>query len=150
MAYNKPAYAVRAEGADGVARYFAAFVDGSGTRQEAEIDRETYSMLDDCRRHERQQETFFDRHVEHLELSEAQLAARALRMPLPVDEAAALAVDMRDALASLTDTQRRRFLLYHAHGLNYRQLAEVEGCSTAAVSDSVATAAAKLKRFFEG
>jgi len=149
MAYNIPAYAVRAEGTDGATRYFAAFTDGSGTRQEIEIDRETFLMLDDCRRHERRLETFFDRHVGHLELSEAQLAARALRMSLPMDEAAALAVDMRDALATLTDTQRRRFLLYHAHGLNYRLLAQAEGCSTAAVSDSVAVATMKLKKFFE-
>jgi DNA-directed RNA polymerase specialized sigma24 family protein len=150
MAYNIPAYAVRAEETDGTARYFAAFTDGSGTRQEAEIDRETYLALEDCRRHERRQVTFFERHVEHLELSEAQLAARALRMPLPMDEAAALAVDMRDALATLTDIQRRRFLLYHAHGLNYRQLAQTEGCSTTAAENSVTAAAAKLKKFFEG
>jgi len=149
MRGNSTAYTVRIEETDGATRYLAAFADGDGTRQEVEINREIYLALEDCRRHEQRQMKYFDRHIEHLELSEAQLAARALRLPQPMDEAAALAVDMRDALAALTETQRRRFLLYHAHGLNYRQLAEVEGCSTTAAENSVTAAKAKLQKFFE-
>jgi DNA-directed RNA polymerase specialized sigma24 family protein len=150
MTDNKPAYTVRATETDGAARYFATFIDGEGTRQEIEIDRETYLALDGCRKHEQRQQKFFERHVEHLELSENQLAARTLRPPKPVEEAVAQAVDMQAALATLTDAQRRRFLLYHAHGLNHRQLAQAEGCSTTAAANSIAAAKAKLKRFFEG
>jgi RNA polymerase sigma factor (sigma-70 family) len=150
MTDNKPAYTVRATETGGTPRYFAAFEDGCGTRQEIEIDYETYLALDACRKHEQRQRKFFERHIEHLELSENQLAARTLRPPKPVEEAAAQAVDMHAALAALTDTQRRRFLLYHAHGLNYRQLAQAEGCSTTAAEASVAAAKAKLKKFFEG
>ena len=149
MTDNKPAYTVRIAEVDGTTRYFTAFVDGSGIQQDIEIPREVYLALEDCRLTEKRQENEFDRHRERFELSEAQLAERTLRPPLPMEEAVTQKVDMQAALATLTDTQRRRFLLYHEHGLSYEQIAAVEGCKLQVVARSIDTAKLKLKNFFD-
>jgi DNA-directed RNA polymerase specialized sigma24 family protein len=149
MPTEKFTYTVREESVDGVVRYFAAFVDGSGLPQEAEIPREVYLALDQCRLAEKKQQNETERHMERLELSEGQLAARALRPQKPMEEAVAEAVDMQAAIATLTDAQRRRFLLYHEHGLNYEQIAQAENLSKQAIAQSIARAEEVLKKFFE-
>jgi len=150
LADNKPAYTVRVAEAGGTTRFFAAFEDGNGTRQEIEIDEAVYLTLDACRLIEKGQENERGRHWERLELSEAQLAARTFQPPTPMEEAVAQSVDMQSALTTLTDTQRRRFLLYHEYGLNHDQIATVESCKRQAVTQSIAAAAEKIKLFFEG
>ena len=142
-------YHLRTETTCGETKYYAAFSDSSSHWQEIEIPGEVYMALDRCRLKEKGQQNVFDRYTEHLELSESQLAARTLRPLMPMEEAVAQAVDMQAALASLTDTQRRRFLLYHEHELNFEQIAKVEGCKHQVVMRSIATAKAKLKNFLD-
>jgi RNA polymerase sigma-70 factor (ECF subfamily) len=149
MTDNKPAYTVRATETDGTPRYFAAFEDGGGTRQEIEVDRDVYLALDACRLAEKRQINETERHWERCKLTENQLTARTLRPQKPMEEAVAQAVDMQTALATLTDTQRRRFLLHHEHKLTNEQIARVEGCSERAVKYSVTTAKWHLKKFLE-
>jgi len=149
MPVEKFTYTVREETVDGVARYFAAFKDGGGLTQETEIPCEVYLALDLCRLDEKRQQNEFERHIERLALSEGQLAARALRPPRPMEETVAQSVDMQAALTTLTDTQRRRFLLYHEHGLSHKQISVVEGCSVRAVEYSVAAARKVIKKFFD-
>jgi len=147
MSDDTSAYAVREETIEGATRYYAAFKDGNGIRQETEVNREIYLALNQCRLVEKRQENELDRHWERFELSEAQLAARTFKPPLPMEEAVAQTADMQAALATLTDTQRRRFLLYHEHGLNYEQIAAVEGCKFQVVAKSIEAAKTKLKIF---
>ena len=134
MSDNTSAYAVREEIINGATRYYAAFWDGNGIRQETEVNREIYLALNQCRLVEKRQENEFDRHRERFKLSEAQLAARTFKPPLPMEEAVAQTADMQTALATLTDTQRRRFLLYHEHGIIWSKLlmlrvAPIQPCS---------------------
>ena len=149
MTDNKPAYTVRIAEVDGTTRYFTAFVDGSGIQHEIEIPREVYLALEDCRLTEKRQENEFDRHRERFELSEAQLAVRTLRPPLPMEEAVTQTVDMQAALATLTDTQRRRFLLYHDHGLSFEQIAKAENRIKSTIVESIMAASEKIKNYFD-
>jgi RNA polymerase sigma-70 factor (ECF subfamily) len=57
---------------------------------------------------------------------------------------------MQDALATLTETQRRRFLLYHEHGLCCEQIAAVDGCTHPAVLKAISAAQEKLEKYFSG
>jgi len=147
---NKPTYTVRTKNTDGALRYYAAFVDGDGRSQEVEISREVYLALEDCRRHEQRQARSDERHEERFALSEGQLAERQARPPLLLEDSVVLAADMQAALATLTDTQRRRFLLYQEHNLSFEQIAIVEGCTHPAVLKALATAQEKLKKYFSG
>lgn len=52
-------------------------------------------------------------------------------------------------LESCTATQRRRFLLYALDGLSFEQIARLDGCSKAAVQDSVEATRKKFQDFFK-
>ena len=54
----------------------------------------------------------------------------------------------RLALSTLTDVQRRRYLLYHVHGLTLRQIAEAEGVIHTKIHRSLIAAERKIKKFF--
>jgi len=142
-------YHLRTVSTGGEQKFFVSFTDGNGFTQEAEISREAYLALDKCRLAEKRQENEIERHRERFELSEAQLAVRTLRPPIPMEEAITQAVDMQSALATLTDTQRRRFLLYHDYELSYEQIAAIEGCKLQVVARSIEAAKGKLKNFFD-
>lgn len=45
--------------------------------------------------------------------------------------------ELLSVLESRTTTQRRRFLLYALDGLTYEQIARLDGCSKAAIQDSI-------------
>lgn len=53
----------------------------------------------------------------------------------------------RDALAQLTDTQRRRFVMY-ASGLSTHEIARREGANQKSVHESIEAARKKLRKFF--
>jgi len=72
MSKEKPTYTMRVEHG----RYFAAFKDSLGNRQEIEIPHDIFIALEECRKHEKRQANAFERHIEHMELSETQLSAR--------------------------------------------------------------------------
>ena len=145
MADNKPAYSVHTAEMDGTARYFTAFTNDSGAKQEIEINYEIYLALEDYRLIEKRQENEFDRHREHFQLSEAQLAARTLRPPQPMEEAVAQALDMQAALDELPPDQRRRFLLSHEMGLSFSEIARDENLSRQAIAQSIGRAEEKIK-----
>lgn len=56
--------------------------------------------------------------------------------------------ELLSVLESCTGTQRRRFLLYALDGLSFEQIARLDGCSKAAVQDSVEAARKKFQDFF--
>lgn len=133
---------------DGEQRYITIFTDGSGHRQETEVTREVYMALDECRRVEKRQKNAFDRHEEHMALTENQLSARLFNMLPPMEDTVAQAIELQAALAIITDTQRRRFLLYHEHGLTYEQIARAENHSKQAIAQSISKAEIALKNYF--
>ena len=55
----------------------------------------------------------------------------------------------RQALESLTDVQRRRYLMYHIDGLTTRRIAEIEGVEQRSVMDSLEWAEKKIKKFLK-
>jgi RNA polymerase sigma-70 factor (ECF subfamily) len=89
-----------------------------------------------------------ERHTEWSDLTDETLYNRALHPPKSVDET--VADDERDerlrqAIRQLPKTQRRRFMLYHEHGLTYAQIAEMEGCTRVSAFRSVNRAEEKIK-----
>ena len=52
-------------------------------------------------------------------------------------------------LALCTDTQRERFLLYALDGLSFSEIAEMEGCTKAAVHYSIEAVRKKFMKFFK-
>ena len=154
MSKEKPTYTVHIENENGIERCFVAFIDGLGARQEAEIPHAIYIALEECRKHENRQAHFVERHVEQVELSEAQLQLRMICQPKTVGEhfeEQEKSAKLQAAIESLPEIQRRRFLFYE-DGLTYKQIAVQEGCSKTAVFGSIKRATEKIREkiiFFE-
>jgi DNA-directed RNA polymerase specialized sigma24 family protein len=53
----------------------------------------------------------------------------------------------RRALDTLTEVQRRRYLMYHADGMTLRQIAEKEGSLFTKIQKSIGAAEKKIKKF---
>ncbi len=130
--------------------YYIAFMDSTGVRQELEIDKALFDVLD---RFELDDLSFLnevDNHYERSELTEASLNARAFEPRETVEET----VMQRDenerlhrAIAMLPEKQRNRLILYYFGDLTYEQIAEMEGCKHPAIIKSVSAAIANLKKF---
>jgi len=72
-------------------------------------------------------------------------------MATPQEDVADLLIKMElvkqlhAAMDKLTETQRRRLILYYYHGLTYRRIAEIEKVNFKTISESVARAIQILK-----
>ncbi len=51
------------------------------------------------------------------------------------------------AIDELSDTQRKRILLYYFEDLTYEQIAKIEGCSVHSIFISIERAKEKIKKF---
>lgn len=111
--------------------FYVSFKDGQGVQICMEIDKAVFDLLD---RFELDDLSFlneWDRHIEHSELTEAALHARAVANVESVE--IAVLNDMRNeqlrrAIATLPETQRRRLVMYYFDGLTYEEIAEREAC----------------------
>lgn len=54
---------------------------------------------------------------------------------------------VKQALDKFTDIQRRRYLLYHVHGITTRKIATIEGVKHQSIIECLAWAEKKIKKF---
>lgn len=129
--------------------FYVSFKDGQGVQICMEIEKAIFDLLD---RFELDDLSFlneWDRHIEHSELTEAELYARAIVDVESVEIAACKSIcneQLRRAIADLPEVQRRRLVMYYFDSLTYEEIAEKEGCTHPAVIKSVKTALSKLKK----
>jgi len=145
---NTNPYTLRTEIIEGITHYYVCFTDGQAIPRETEVSRPVY--VEFCRfvKRERNLRRSDERHIEQSELTDETLYARAFCPPKSVEEAAFDSLRderLRQAIAELSEIQRRRFVLYHEFGLTYEQIAEMEGCSKVSAFRSVSRAEEKIK-----
>lgn len=133
-------------------RYFISFRDGQNTVRETEVSREVYQAIQAFGKAERNQVRWNERHVERLELSEAALYKRAIRLPENDAEQEILRKwrneNLKQAISSLPESQRRRLFLY-LKGLTEVEIARKEGCSQPAVAQSLKAARIHIREKME-
>jgi RNA polymerase sigma-70 factor (ECF subfamily) len=152
MIRQSSTYALRTEDSEGKSRYFVSFKDGQAIMREVEVNREIYLALDDCRKHEKRQRSFYERHQEYSELTDETLNSRARHTPKTVEDTIVemeRSAVLRKAVAELPEIQRRRFTLYCDEGMTYAAIGRLEGCSATSVKDSVDRAKAKVIKKLE-
>jgi len=145
---NTSPYILRTEVIDGISHYFISFKDGQAILRETEVSRPVY--LEFCRfvKRERNLRRSDERHIEQSDLTDETLYNRAANPPKAVDETVFDSMrneQLRQAIAELPDTQRRRFVLHHEFGLTYEQIANMEGCKRQPVTRSVERAEEKIR-----
>jgi RNA polymerase sigma-70 factor (ECF subfamily) len=145
---NTNPYTLRTEIIEGITHYYVSFKDGQAVLRETEVSRPVY--LEFCRfvKQERNLRRWDERHTEYSELTEETLVRRAMNPPKGVEETVfdnERNEHLRQAVAELSETQRRRFVLYHEFGLTYEQIAEMEGCTKMPVKRSIDRAEEKIR-----
>ncbi len=131
---------------------FISFQDGQGMPHEIEITRALYNLFDAFELHDLSYLNKVDRHVEQSELTEATLYKRAFSTPESTEELVLASIEnelLHRAIGRLSETKRRRLMLYYFGELTYEQIAMMEGCTFQAVAKSVKAAEKTIKKFFD-
>ena len=149
---NTNHYALRTEIVEGIMRYYVSFTDGQNVPRETEVSRPVYLEFLRFIRIERNLRRWDERHIEQSDLTDETLHDRALYPQKSIEDTAFDSLrneQLRLAVQSLPEIQRRRFVLYHEFGLTYEQIAEMEGCTHVAVLRAVKKAQDSIKNYFE-
>ncbi len=112
MFNNENPYTLRTEVVEGITYYYVSFADGQAVMRETEVSHPVYLEFLHFIKQERNLRRSDERHIEQFDLTDEALYDRALRPPKGVEET--VLEDqrnewLRQAIAGLPETQRRRF-----------------------------------------
>ena len=133
-------------------RYYLSFKDGRGVMQNIEIDKVLYDLFNRFELEDISYLNRVSRHIEHSELTESSLNDRAFYKEESLEETVSRSMEyeqLHKAISKLPETQKRRLLLYFFGELNYKQIAELEGCKYQAIQSSIYAAIKTLKKFLK-
>lgn len=149
-AQDNPYSLIREVDGCGDEHFYITFEDGQGRLNRVEVSRDLFFEFDRFELEDLSYLNTLDRHYEHSELTETALWTRAAVQQVTVEETVIQHLQsdqVRGAIEQLPQIQRRRLVLYYFRGLNYRQIAEMEGCQYQAVQKSIHDAIRKIKKF---
>ncbi|MDD6236805.1 MAG: sigma-70 region 4 domain-containing protein [Clostridiales bacterium] len=129
---------------------YVSFKDGQGVFHNLKIDKSLYTLFNRFELEDKSYLNFFDRYIEHSELTESSLNERAISKAELMEDIAWLRIcneRLYHAIAALPETQRRRLVLYYFYDLTYERIAELERCSVHSVFVAIKRAEYKIKKF---
>ena len=132
--------------------YTVEFVDNKRVIHKIEISNKVYEAFNKFELEDISQIHKYQRHIEHSEVYEETLNNKVLDKPLGVDEIVENKIvveSLRDAINTLSDTQKRRIKLYYFEYKNLKEIAEIEHCSIMSVKESIDTGITKLKKIIK-
>lgn len=132
--------------------FYVSFKDGQGILQELKINEALYQAFDEFELEDLSYLNEWDRHLEQSELYEATLNTRAFHQPESLEEIVQKRLwteKLHRAFNELSETQKRRLILYYFDCKTYEQIAKQEGCTKRAVKFSVDSAKEKIKKIFD-
>ena len=132
--------------------YTVEFIDNRKVIHKVEISDEIYKALDKFELEDVSQIHKFQRHIEHSELYDETLNNRTLNSIPGVEEIVEqkmMSEDLKNAISTLSSTQKRRIKMYYFDELTQKEIAEREGTSIRAVQYTLNSAISQLQKFFE-
>lgn len=130
---------------------YVSFKDGQGLLHYLKVDKSLYTLFNQFELEDKSYLNFFDRYIEHSELTESSLNERAMNKAEMVEEIVCCKIcneRLYHAIAALPETQRRRLVRYYFYNLTYEQIAELERCTPMPIKRSIDRAVKKLRNFF--
>ena len=127
--------------------YYIIYLTEGRRSAKIEISEAIYQVYKNSDLRQKSQENIFDRHIEHLDLTEVQLQKRAIYEETDLENKVMDKLRnelLFEEIANLPDTQRFRLLLYYEMDYTYDQIAQKEGCSKMAVKYSIDAARKKI------
>jgi RNA polymerase sigma-70 factor (ECF subfamily) len=148
MFHNKKIYTLQLEMINGIMNYYLYFIDGQAQKQKVEISESIYCAFLEFEKQDKKEQNFFDRHIEHSELSDKNLQNCTNTFPKSVEEILCRREQINrfwQVIRELPNVQQRRLLLYFDSGFTYEQIAMIEGCTQMPVKRSIDRAIQTLK-----
>lgn len=131
-------------------RFYVMFRNIDNETFTVEVSKDVYALFNTFELEDLALMNEFDRHAEHSELGEQELARRAKIVHITIDDIVAAKMENETLMAAvdkLPDKQRRRVILYFFHGLTYEEIARIEKCQYQAIQHSICSAIEKLKNY---
>jgi len=145
---NTNPYTLRTEIVEGITNYYISFMDGQALYRETEVSHPVYLEFQQFKKDERNLRRWDERHTEQSELTDESINDRAFHQPKSVEDTVfdiQCNEQLQQAIQSLPEPQRRRFVLYYELGFTYEQIANMEGCTKVSVHIGVNRAKEKIK-----
>lgn len=132
--------------------YLVNFKDGRGKIQEVEVSEEVYLQMDKFELDDLSQLNEFDRHIEHSEIYDNNLEARAMDKPMSLEDEIikkSTFNELKKAIDMLSEVQKRRIKKYYFDDKNEYQIALEENTTHQAVHKTLVSAKQKLKEILK-
>ncbi len=132
--------------------YTVEFVDNKGVINKVEISVDVFQAFDRFELEDISQIHKFRKHIEHSELTENTLHNRMIDTNVNVEdivENQIMVDELKLAIETLTDTQKKRIKMYYFEDLTLQKIANIEGCSIKNVHKSIEQAKEKLKEILK-
>lgn len=132
--------------------YIVTFKDVTGKINKIEVQEEVYKALDRFELDDIKEMNEYDRHIEHSEIYEDNLCARAMDKPTGLEDyiiQKSTFEDLKKAIDLLPEVQKRRIKLYYFNELNLEQIAQIEHTSFQMISKSIKQAINNLKKILK-
>lgn len=127
--------------------YTVEFVDSRKTIHNVEISEKIYQAFNEFELDDISQIHKYQRHIEHSEIYEESLNKRAVNKPMSVEEQVEVLIlneQLKNAISSLPEVQKRRIKKYFFDEMTLEQIARQEHCTKRAVKFSIDIALEKI------
>lgn len=132
--------------------YIVSFKDVKGHLQNVEVSKEIYLAFDRFELEDLSEMNEYDNHIEHSEIYENNLEVRAKNKPISLEDEViqkSTFEELKKAIDSLPNIQRRRIKKYYFEEKNEIQIAKEENATHQAVHKSLSNALIKLKEILK-
>ncbi|MBE6141156.1 MAG: sigma-70 family RNA polymerase sigma factor [Firmicutes bacterium] len=132
--------------------YTIEFRDSKKIKNKIQIDKKIYDAFDNFELEDSSENYKQRRYIEHSEVFDYTLYKRAVNKSKSVYEIVEENIineKLYDAIKSLTETQKRRIILYYFEDKKLEEIAQMEKCSIASVKESINASIAKLKKILK-
>lgn len=132
--------------------YVVSFKDVKGQLNKIEVSEEVYRVFDKFELQDIKELNEYDRHIEHSEIFENNLEARAKDKPLSLEDEIikkATFDELKKAIELLPEVQKRRIKKYYFDDKTQQQIANEEGVDIRAIQYTLNIALKKLKEILK-
>ena len=132
--------------------YMISFKDVSGQLQEIEISEEVFNTFDNFELQDIKELNEYDRHIEHSDIFENSLEARAKDKPLSLEDEVikkSLIAEIKNELNKLPIIQRERIKKYFFENKTYEEIARDEGVNKTSIMRAINSGLEKISKKFK-
>lgn len=133
-------------------KYLIKFQDVNNSNNVVEVSKEIYQAFNEFELSDLSQMNKFDRHIEHLNLSENILNNKMINKQINVEDIVMKKLEtqeLHNLISKLSKIQKRRIIMYFFDKMTLKEIAKKEHCSIRAIQYTINIALKNLKNFLK-